>query len=95
MSQASDVEILTEALCHDEVVLTHDLDYGHLLAFTGAASPSVIIFRTRRTDCATLARRFEAEWAGVEQSLERGAIVILEDGATRIRHLPVARRPGS
>jgi predicted nuclease of predicted toxin-antitoxin system len=30
-----------------EVIVTHDLDYGHLLAFSGEADQSVIIFRLR------------------------------------------------
>ena len=33
MAQASDVVIVEEARTHGKVILTHDLDYGHLLAF--------------------------------------------------------------
>lgn len=33
MSRAKDVGIVTEAKRSGEIILTHDLDYGHLLAF--------------------------------------------------------------
>ena len=47
LSQALDADIMGEAEKHQEVILTHDLDYGHLLAFSGDTAPSVIIFRLR------------------------------------------------
>ncbi|MCS6937273.1 MAG: DUF5615 family PIN-like protein [Candidatus Bipolaricaulota bacterium] len=46
-AQASDVAIMEEAKANHEVIVTHDLDYGHLLAFSSAPSPSVIIFSLR------------------------------------------------
>src|SRR3990172_89016 len=52
MSRATDVEIVAEAKRTGETIITHDLDYGHLLAFSGESAPSVIILRLRdlRTD---------------------------------------------
>ena len=35
MAQASDVAIVQKAKTHQEIIVTHDLDYGHLLAFSG------------------------------------------------------------
>lgn len=40
---------MAEAGRNSETILTHDLDYGHLLAFSGETAPSVIIFRLRIT----------------------------------------------
>jgi hypothetical protein len=45
----ADTEIIKAAKSADEVIVTHDLDYGHLLAFSGEAAPSVIMFRRRFT----------------------------------------------
>jgi len=42
-----DVEIMAEVGRNHETILTHDLDYGHLLAFSGETAPFVIIFRRR------------------------------------------------
>jgi len=48
-SKASDLEIVIEAKSNKEVIITHDLDYGHLLTFSGEKEPSVIIFRLRNS----------------------------------------------
>jgi len=37
MFRANDVAIIEEARAKSEVIVTHDLDYGHLLAFSGEA----------------------------------------------------------
>jgi predicted nuclease of predicted toxin-antitoxin system len=49
LERAEDPEIIAAARAGGEVIVTHDLDYGHLLAFSGEAGPSVIIFRVRNT----------------------------------------------
>lgn len=89
MGQASDWAIVEEAKTTGEVILTHDLDYGHLLAFSGAAAPSVVIFRLRNTHPHNLFLRFVQTRGEIERSLLEGAIVVLEDAALRIRDLPV------
>jgi predicted nuclease of predicted toxin-antitoxin system len=91
MSRASDVVILGEARNNQEVMLTHDLDYGHLLAFSGESTPSVIIFRLRNTHPHNLFVRISNSWTEIERPLSEGAIVIVEDAALRIRKLPVLR----
>jgi predicted nuclease of predicted toxin-antitoxin system len=89
LAQASDREIMVEAERHKEVILTHDLDYGHLLAFSGNTAPSVIIFRLRDSHPERLLVRMTTAWSEIEKPLQEGAIVILEDAALRIRRLPV------
>jgi len=89
LSQAMDVEIMAEAEKQQEVILTHDLDYGHLLAFSGDTAPSVVIFRLRDCHPGNLFARLTAAWPEIDQPLREGAIVILEDAALRIRRLPI------
>jgi predicted nuclease of predicted toxin-antitoxin system len=91
MARASDAEILAEARKHRDVVVTHDLDYGHLLAFSGEPEPSVIIFRVRHTHPDILCKRLVSAWGEIEKPLLEGAIVMIEDAALRIRRLPVVR----
>ena len=88
-SQATDAEIMAEAAEHQETIITHDLDYGHLLAFSGYTVPSVIIFRLRHTGPKRLFTRLSNAWQEIGQPLQQGAIVILEDATTRIRPLPI------
>ena len=92
MGQASDSAIVEEARAHGEVIVTHDLDYGHLLAFSGAPSPSVIIFRLRNTHLENLYTRFISIWHEIAGPLQQGAIVILEDATLRVRKLPITQR---
>jgi predicted nuclease of predicted toxin-antitoxin system len=90
MSQASDVVIMEEAKVNKEVIVTHDLDYGHLLAFSGELAPSVIIFRLRNTHPDNLFARIMSAWHEIEKPLIEGAIVVIEDAILRIRRLPIA-----
>jgi len=89
LGETSDVEIMAEAGRNSETILTHDLDYGHLLAFSGETASSVIIFRLRNTQPDKLLRRMMTAWPEMEQSLQEGAIVVLEDAVLRVRRLPI------
>lgn len=89
MSRSTDSEIVTEAKRQDEVILTHDLDYGHLLAFSGEKVPSVIILRLRDLRTDEIVSRLDAVWKDIETPLSEGAIVSLSDKSIRIRKLPI------
>ena len=89
MSRAKDVEIVAEAKKTGEVIMTHDLDYGHLLAFSGESAPSVIILRLRDLRTDEIMSRLDAVWKDIESPLLEGAIVSLSDKSLRIRTLPI------
>jgi len=89
LAQANDSAIIAEAAARGEVIVTHDLDYGHLLAFSGASGPSVVIIRLRNAAPAHVAARIRESWHQIEKSLQAGAIVTLEDAASRVRRLPI------
>ena len=82
-------EIVEQARRKAEVIVTHDLDYGHLLAFSGELAPSIIILRLRNTHPDNLFDRISRAWPEIEGPLSEGAIVVLEDAAHRIRGLPL------
>jgi predicted nuclease of predicted toxin-antitoxin system len=92
MARASDANILATAKRERECVLTHDLDYGQLLAFSGDAAPSVVIFRLRRPDVEVMFRRLTYEGSSMEEALNAGAIVTIEESVSRIRQLPIAQK---
>lgn len=93
LARASDVEVMEAARAHDEVIVTHDLDYGHLLAFSGETGPSVIILRLPHGRLQDLLARLFSVWKEVEGPLEQGAIVVLGPASLRIRPLPVSEGP--
>ena len=47
LGRLPDIEILEKARIENRIVLTHDLDFGELMAFSHQNQPSVIIFRLR------------------------------------------------
>ena len=89
LSRAKDVEIVAEAKRTGEVIITHDLDYGHLLAFSGEKAPSVIILRLRDLGLDEVLSRLDSVWKEIESPLLDGAIVSLSDKSLRIRNLPI------
>lgn len=89
LAQASDTDVIAEATARGEVILTHDLDYGHLLAFSGASGPSVVTIRLRNAAPAHVTARILESWNQIEKPLQDGAIVTSEDAASRIRLLPI------
>lgn len=61
--RAPDQDIFNWAREHEYVIVTHDLDFGTLLALTHAAGPSVLQLRTQDVllqHLASLIRRVEA-----------------------------------
>jgi len=89
MSRATDSEIVAEAKRTGEVIITHDLDYGHLLAFSGESAPSVIILRLRDLRTDEIMSRMDVVWGEIEPTLTEGAIISLSDKSLRIRKLPI------
>jgi predicted nuclease of predicted toxin-antitoxin system len=90
LARASDVEIVEEARRRREVIVTHDLDYGDLLAFSGEPGPSVVLLRLHNVHPANLLDRISGAWPEIEGPLSEGAIVVLEDATHRIRRLPLS-----
>jgi predicted nuclease of predicted toxin-antitoxin system len=71
------------------VLLTHDLDFGDLLAASGADLPSVVIFRLRNMRPEQVNRHLLKIISQHAEALERGAIVTITEGRARIRRLPL------
>jgi predicted nuclease of predicted toxin-antitoxin system len=89
LAHAIDETIVSEARRCQETILTHDLDYGRILAFSAQRAPSVLIFRLRDPNPELIFRRLVDSWPNIEEPLGSGAIVSLEDAAVRIRKLPI------
>lgn len=94
MGTASDVEIIAAAKENNEIILTHDLDYGHILAFSGDSKPSVVIYRLKNTHPSQLGEKLLAYFAELEKPLSKGAIAVIEDASLRIKYLPILESDG-
>jgi predicted nuclease of predicted toxin-antitoxin system len=74
---------------HAAVVFTHDLDFGSLLAVTGADGPSVVQIRTQDVSPAHLGPFAVSVLRKQESALESGALIVVHEATTRVRILPL------
>jgi predicted nuclease of predicted toxin-antitoxin system len=86
---ASDSDVMRYAREHGRVVLTHDLDFGRLLAFSKATHPSVIQFRAPDIRPAALGAQLLQALRTHESVLRQGALITLEVDRARSRILPL------
>ena len=87
--RATDAELLNWALTNGYVVLTHDLDFGHILALTRAKGPSVIQVRTQDVSPSHLGTILLAVLQTNLKALEAGALVVVDEARSRVRTLPL------
>jgi predicted nuclease of predicted toxin-antitoxin system len=71
------------------IVLTHDLDFGELVAASGARLPSVIIFRLRNMKPAQVKQYLERVITQHQDELAQGAVISVTEGRFRVRLLPI------
>ncbi|NMC01474.1 MAG: DUF5615 family PIN-like protein [Chloroflexi bacterium] len=89
LDRLPDKDILVLACSEGRVLLTHDLDFGELLAVSGAVLPSVITFRLRNMRPDNVLRHLRLVLDLYVADLEAGAFVTVAEGHVRIRALPL------
>lgn len=87
-----DPEILRKARQEGRILLTHDLDFGELLAASGARLPSVIIFRLKNMRPEQVNRALRVILADYAETLRAGCILSITEKQIRVRLLPVKSR---
>ena len=87
--RAQDRVVVTWAREHGHVVFTHDLDFGTLLALTGARGPSVVQVRAQDVLPAHLADVVVGAIRSYEHELQKGAIVTVDEARGKVRMLPL------
>lgn len=89
--RAEDSVLMSWARANDYVVFTHDLDFGAMLALTQAESPSVIQVRTQDVTPAHLEKAVIDILRKNESLLEAKALIVIDEGRSRVRILPLGR----
>jgi predicted nuclease of predicted toxin-antitoxin system len=89
-SDAADEALLAWAQEHNFTVMTHDLDFGALLATRGLSGPSVVQIRAESHLPRAIGPQVLAALRQHERDLLTGAIVTIDGTRTRMRTLPIA-----
>jgi predicted nuclease of predicted toxin-antitoxin system len=86
---APDSEILAWANEHGFVLITNDLDFSAILAASAAATPSVVQIRTQDLLSDEVVRTVVHALEAHRDHIERGALLSIDEAATRVRMLPL------
>ncbi|MBK7873470.1 MAG: DUF5615 family PIN-like protein [Saprospiraceae bacterium] len=87
--RAPDTKIFNYAKVNDYIIFTHDLDFGAILAATNADAPSVIQAKTQDITPNVLGPKLIEAIRQHQSSLEKGALLTLDELRQRIRLLPL------
>jgi predicted nuclease of predicted toxin-antitoxin system len=87
---AEDSVIMAWARANGYVVFTHDLDFGTMLALTGATGPSVLQVRGQNVLPEDIAPAVMAALRQYDAALAAGALVVVDLKKSRVRVLPLA-----
>lgn len=88
-NNAPDSEIMAYANTHNYVVLTHDLDFGTILAATQGKKPSVVQVRAEDVSPKVIGVQVIAALRQMANELEDGALLTVDVNRTRLRLLPL------
>ena len=89
--KAKDRTIMKWANINGYIVLTHDLDFGTLLATTQAEGPSVIQVRTQGIFPDDLEMMLVEVLRQFESELNSGALIVVNKERAKVRILPLQR----
>ena len=90
LTDATDAVIMDAAAADSRVLISADTDFGTLLARRGTARPSVVLLRRSSQRKPELqAALLLANLPAIENALEVGAVVVIEDDRIRVRALPI------
>jgi len=89
---APDSEIMAYARVNNYIVLTHDLDFGAILAATHGEKPSVVQIRAEDVSPDVIGPQVVAALQQMASELEEGALLTIDPNRTRMRVLPLQPR---
>jgi predicted nuclease of predicted toxin-antitoxin system len=89
LERLADQDVIRKAVLEGRVLVTHDLDFGEILAASGDRLPSVITFRLRNMHPTNVNRQLDSIVANHQESLAQGVLISVTEGHIRIRRLPI------
>ena len=92
LERLPDDQIVAKAQQERRVIITHDLDFGRIVALSGSTLPSIVTLRLTDMTPPRVTFALEAVLREATVTLERGALVTVTDQGIRIPQLPVSPR---
>ena len=89
LERMTDPNILEKARQEERILLTVDLGFAQLLAISGDALPSVILFRLGNVSREVVNSRLLSVITDYATELKSGVIISVSDVAIRLRQLPI------
>jgi predicted nuclease of predicted toxin-antitoxin system len=86
---APDSEIMAYASANGCVVLTHDLDFGAILAVTHGEKPSVVQIRSEDVSPEAISKQIIISLRQMAPELKEGALLTVDPNRMRLRLLPL------
>jgi len=90
-ANAPDPEIMAFAKANGYVVLTHDLDFGAILAATAGEKPSVVQIRSEDVSPDAIGGPVVDALRQMATELDAGVLLTVDPKRTRLRILPLQR----
>jgi predicted nuclease of predicted toxin-antitoxin system len=91
MQRSEDEDIIEKARTEERIILTHDLDFGRLIALSQSQFPSAITFRLDNMRPTFVNHYLDQVLAQSSSELEAGALVSVNERAIRVRTLPIVK----
>jgi predicted nuclease of predicted toxin-antitoxin system len=89
LQRLTDSKIVEKSLQEKRIILTHDLDFGRIVALSQHHLPSVVTFRLADMRPVRVNTRLLEVLEHISDDLEAGALVTVLEGSFRVRRLPV------
>jgi predicted nuclease of predicted toxin-antitoxin system len=90
--RAPDTDLMRWALANGYAVFTHDLDFGTMLALSGADGPSVLQVRCLNVLPDAIGPLVLSLLMTYAAEIEQGALVVADERRERVRILPLNRQ---
>ena len=87
-----DIDIMDFARTNSYVVLTHDLDFGAILAATHGDKPSVVQIRSEDVSPDAIGKQVIRALQQMADELDQGALLTIDPNRIRLRILPLQQR---
>lgn len=90
-TKVEDIRIFKYAINNNMVIITADLDFGKILAFTRLNKPSTIILRLNDPRISNVNQKLIKNLPNIQNELQNGSLIIIEEYRIRVKSLPIGK----